>query len=271
MGPATTVSSTDSGGTGPLTASDYTDNHTRSLTLDSRTHTFTRDPLDRTSTTDSSGASKPTLTTTDHYSDDDDTPVSIGRSDATTERDITGPSGMLVATKDGTTLVYLLRDVQGSIVSVVQAGGSVSNNTNMTPSASSQPPHRTSSAGPRVCPAGAGSAPTNAPPTSAKPPQASQARSRWVPAPIPQGGRLQRPDPIPGGSINAYAYVFQDPTNAQDLSGEIGGLGAIAQGIENVLLPKPRKQAIKDVKNAITKVRTVTKPEVRVGMVVFHA
>jgi RHS repeat-associated protein len=40
---------------------------------------------------------------------------------------------------------------------------------------------------------------------------------------IPQLGRFLQTDPIPGGSANAYAYVFGDPINDSDPSGEYGG------------------------------------------------
>ena len=37
---------------------------------------------------------------------------------------------------------------------------------------------------------------------------------------IPQLGRFEQTDPQPGGSINAYAYAFDDPVNEADPSGE---------------------------------------------------
>jgi RHS repeat-associated protein len=37
---------------------------------------------------------------------------------------------------------------------------------------------------------------------------------------IPQLGRFEQTDPKPGGSINAYAYTFDDPVNSADPSGE---------------------------------------------------
>jgi RHS repeat-associated protein len=36
---------------------------------------------------------------------------------------------------------------------------------------------------------------------------------------IPQLGRFLQPDPVPGGSANAYAYTFDDPVNQADISG----------------------------------------------------
>jgi len=37
---------------------------------------------------------------------------------------------------------------------------------------------------------------------------------------IPQLGRFLQPDPVPGGSANAYAYTFGDPVNSSDPTGE---------------------------------------------------
>ena len=37
---------------------------------------------------------------------------------------------------------------------------------------------------------------------------------------VPQLGRFLQPDPIPGGSVNAYAYTYDDPLNSFDPSGE---------------------------------------------------
>ncbi len=37
---------------------------------------------------------------------------------------------------------------------------------------------------------------------------------------VPQLGRFLQPDPMPGGSANAYAYTFGDPVNSTDPTGE---------------------------------------------------
>jgi RHS repeat-associated protein len=37
---------------------------------------------------------------------------------------------------------------------------------------------------------------------------------------VPQLGRFLQPDPIPGGSANAYSYTFDDPVNSTDPTGD---------------------------------------------------
>jgi RHS repeat-associated protein len=53
---------------------------------------------------------------------------------------------------------------------------------------------------------------------------------------VPQLGRFLQTDPRPGGSANAYAYVFGDPINSNDLTGESAtGPSAWALGLANEL------------------------------------
>ena len=90
LGRATGVPAADSGGSGALTAGYYTDDRVRQLSLDGRTHTYTRDPLRRTYRIASSGAGKPTITSTDYYADDSDEPAYTLYSDGGWSRDLKG-------------------------------------------------------------------------------------------------------------------------------------------------------------------------------------
>ncbi|MGB7156439.1 MAG: RHS repeat-associated core domain-containing protein, partial [Tepidisphaeraceae bacterium] len=224
-GRATSVPAPDSGGTGLLTASYYGDDRIRELTLDGRTHRYARDPLRRTRSIASTGASKPTITSTNHYADDSDSPISVTRSDGTTERDISGPSGMLVAIKDGTTLTYQLRDVQGSIIDTVPATG-----TPTRPDASSRYDAfgniLNSTPGiidwtdgvPRYGWLGGHQRATQFQPRQGVGPPIEMGARVYLPA----TGRFLQRDPIEGGSLNDYDYAFQDPNNALDLDGLAG-------------------------------------------------
>jgi hypothetical protein len=40
---------------------------------------------------------------------------------------------------------------------------------------------------------------------------------------VPQPGRFLQPDPVPGGSANAYSYTYGNPVNEFDPSGELTG------------------------------------------------
>ncbi len=70
-------------------------------------------------------------------------------------------------------------------------------------------------------------------PTTSLPPKYSWLGSLELPTELPSGvmtmgvrsyvpelGRFLQPDPIPGGSANAYAYTFQDPINTNDPTGQ---------------------------------------------------
>jgi RHS repeat-associated protein len=46
---------------------------------------------------------------------------------------------------------------------------------------------------------------------------------------VPQLGRFLQPDPVPGGSENAYAYTFGDPVNTFDLTGAYSA--TLSQGL----------------------------------------
>jgi RHS repeat-associated protein len=220
FGRATAVPAVDSGGTGLLSASYYVNDRVRQLTLDSRTQTYTRDVLDRTKTIDSSGAGKPTLTSTYRYSDDTDEPVKITISDSTISRDIEGPSGQIVATDTNGTITYNLRDLQGSIVSVAPASG--------TPTASTEydPFGIVTTATPNVIDWTKGLPANGWLGTHQRPIDFGQT-SVGTAGPIEMGARVYLPkvgrflqsDPVDNGSLNAYDYANQDPTNTFDLTG----------------------------------------------------
>ena len=220
FGRATAVPAADSGGTGALASAYYSNNRVRQLVLDSRTDTYTRDPLMRTKTLSSSGASKPTLTSTYRFSDDTDAPTSISRSDGSTERDIQGPEGVLVAIKDGGVLTYQLDDIQGDVVATAPSGSTPNAATEYDPFGVVATPTPNVIDWTKGLPAngwlGAHQRPTAFGQTAAG---AAGPVEMGVRVYMPSVGRFLQPDPIDGGSANAYDYGFQNPVNASDLSG----------------------------------------------------
>jgi RHS repeat-associated protein len=231
FGRATAAPAADSGGTGALTAAYYVDDHVRQLTLDGRSHTYTRDPLDRTKTIDSTGASKPTLTSTYRYSDDTDEPSKITLSDSTTTQDVEGPGDDVIATSNNGTLSYLLRDIRGSIVATAPAGSTPNANTEYDPFGI------VTTATPNVVdwtkgvPAngwlGAKQRPTDFGQTSV---DASGPIEMGARVYVPKVGRFIQVDPVDGGSANAYDYAFQDPIGLQDLTGMATASGGCIRG-----------------------------------------
>ncbi len=223
FGRATSVPAPDSGGSSTLTVAYSADDLDRQLTLDGRTQTYTRDPTGRASTIVSSGGVPPTITTTNEYADDTDSPVAAVRSDLTMASYVDGPDGELAATSDAGILTYQLDDVEGSVVADassttggsgpisrtetdefgnVRTGGTpVIDNTKGVPAYGWLGGHERAT-------------------------DFGQAQGSGGPvemgarAYLPTVGRFLQVDPVDGGSANSYDYAFQNPMNVQDLSGQ---------------------------------------------------
>jgi RHS repeat-associated protein len=224
FGRATAVPAADSGGAGALAAGYYSDDRVRQLTLDGRTHIYARDALDRTKTIDSSGASKPTITSTYRYGDDTDEPVKITRSDSSVSRDVEGPDGEVLAEETDGTIVYQLHDLEGSVVATAPAGGALSASTEYDPFGIVTTPGTHVIDWAKGLPAngwlGAHQRPTDFGQDTADAAGPVEMGARVY---LPKVGRFLQVDPVDGGSANAYDYVAQDPLNATDLSGTLCG------------------------------------------------
>lgn len=219
FGRATGVPAADSGGSGALAASYFTDDLVREMTLDGRTHTYARDPLRRTRFVTSAGAGKPSVTSSWLYSDDTDKPTRISDARNTT-RDVEGPSGLVVATNTNGTLSYQLRDIQGSVVATASAAGAVAASTEYDPFGT------VTTATPNVIDNRLGLPANGWLGAHQRPTQFGQETigaagplEMGVRVYLPKVGRFLQVDPVDGGSLNAYDYAFQDPANDLDLSG----------------------------------------------------
>lgn len=222
FGRATTLPAADSGGRSTLTSAYYVNDLVRQMTLDGRSHVYDRDPLDRTSSISSSGASKPSLTSTNHYADDGDSAIAVSRSDGGAVTHVTGPGGRLVATRSDGTLTYALRDLHGTVVAIASASTS-----DMAPIKRTETDEFgviVSAASPVIddskgVPAYGWLGGQQRTTEFGQAPGSGGPMQMGVRVYLPSMGRFLQADPIDGGSANAYDYAFQNPVNIQDLDG----------------------------------------------------
>lgn len=207
FGDITKLSAVDAGGS-ELTSTFYTDGLLASQSQAGETIGYNLDPAGRSRQTISTGNTNSTVTS--HYSGE-------GRSPAWTEdtagkwvRDIHGIGGDLVATQaSGETAVLQVENLHGDVVATASlsetATGLASSNdtTEYGVPRTSSPPKYSWLGGMQLS--------TELPSGII----AMGARSY-----IPRIGRFLQPDPVEGGSANAYAYTFGDPVNTADPSGE---------------------------------------------------
>lgn len=209
FGNTTTLPASDAGGT-ELTSSYYVDNQLASETQNGETIGYNLDPASRTRETVSTGKTSQDIIS--HYSSGGDTPAwTIETPSGSWTRNIQSISGGLAAIQvNGATPVLQLADLHGDIVAT--AALSETETKLLSTNEPSEYGVPTTSTPPKYSWLGAEQAPTELPSGQI----AMGARSY-----IPQLGRFLQPDPIPGGSADAYAYTFGDPIDTADPSGAL--------------------------------------------------
>ena len=217
-----------------LTSTYYTDNQVQSQTQNKQTITYTLDPAGRTLEANATG--EPTKADIlSHYSAPSSTPAwTENTSTKAWTRNINGIDGSLAATQnEGSNPVLQLTNLHGDIVATASPSETTTALTSKADTSEFGVP--TISSPGKYAWLGSMGLPTELPSGVI----AMGARSY-----VPQLGRFLQPDPVPGGSANAYGYTFGDPINTFDPTGaysntisaatqtaaELEGDGITAQG-----------------------------------------
>jgi RHS repeat-associated protein len=203
----------DAGGT-TLTNAYYQDNQLASQTQATQTIGYQLDPAHRTREIVSTG--KITATEIQHYTSSSSTPAWTGELSTNYTRNITGISGTLAATQhNNETPVLQLPNLHGDIIATakdtetsIELASTITEASEYGVPATETPP--------KYSWLGAHELPTALP---------SGVMTMGARSYVPQLGRYLQTDPVSGGSANAYAYVYADPINTNDLNGERAGNG----------------------------------------------
>jgi RHS repeat-associated protein len=213
FGDITNLPAGDAGGKEPvenLSSSYYADNQLQSQTQDGETIGYNLDPTRRTRETVITGTK--TADVVSHYAGPGDAPAWTVNTAGEWTRNVPGINGSLSAIQNnGETPVLQLTNLHGDIVATAYLSESATGLASQADTGEYGVP--AVSAPPKYSWLGAMQLPTELPSGVV----AMGARSY-----VPEIGRYLQPDPVPGGSANAYAYTFGDPVNASDPSGEDG-------------------------------------------------
>jgi RHS repeat-associated protein len=208
FGNITTLPAADAGGS-ELTSTFYTDNQLASQTQNGETIGYNLDPTGRTRETVSTG--KTSQDVINHYVGPGDAPAwTVETPSGSWTRNIQGIGGLAAIQINGATPVLQLTDLHGDIIAT--AALSATETKLLSTSEASEYGVPTTSSPAKYSWLGAEQQPTELPSGVI----AMGARSY-----VPELGQFLQPDPIPGGSANAYAYTFGDPINTSDPSGEV--------------------------------------------------
>jgi RHS repeat-associated protein len=198
----------DAGGS-ELTSTFYTDDQLGSQTQNGETIGYNLDPAGRTREIVSTGKANEDVI--NHYASGGDAPAwTVETPSGNWTRNIQGIGGLAAIQVNSATAVLQLTDLHGDIVATAALSETETKLLSSTePSEYGVP---TTSSPAKYSWLGGEQQPTELPSGVI----AMGARSY-----VPELGRFLQPDPVPGGSANAYAYTFGDPVNSSDPSGEL--------------------------------------------------
>ncbi len=208
FGNVTALPAADAGGSA-LTSAFYVDNQLQSQTQNGETIGYNLDPSGRTREIVSTGKTSQDII--NHYAGGGDAPAwTVETPSGNWTRNIQGIGGLAAIQVNGATPVLQLTDLHGDIVATAALSETETKLLSTTDSSEFGVP--TTSTPAKYSWLGAEQQPTELPSGEI----AMGARSY-----IPQLGRFLQPDPIPGGSANAYTYTFGDPVNTSDPNGAL--------------------------------------------------
>jgi RHS repeat-associated protein len=210
FGNITALPATDAGGkeaSEELTSEYYVDNQLSSQTQNGQTIGYSLDPAGRTLETVATG--KRAETVTNHYAGPGSAPAWTVNTAGEATRNISGLSGFAAVQDNGATPVLQLTNLHGDIIATAYLSETATALASSADTSEFGVP--TTSLPPKYSWLGADEIPTELP---------SGVLDMGARSYVPQLGRFLQPDPIPGGSANAYTYTFGDPVNTSDPSGE---------------------------------------------------
>ncbi len=207
FGNTTSLPAKDAGGT-TLTSTYYDDNTLASAAQNGETIGYHLDPAGRDREIVSTGTSSSDVI--DHYAGAGDSPVwTVEPVSGNWTRNIAGISGLVAIQSNGGSPVLQITDLKGNVVATASTSETEEKLLSTERSTEFGVPTTTKPA--KYSWLGGEQRPTELP---------SGMVNMGARAYIPEIGRFEQTDPIPGGSPNPYAYTNGDPVDETDLTGE---------------------------------------------------
>jgi RHS repeat-associated protein len=226
FGDITTLPARDAGGKEPseaLTNAYYVNNQVASQTQTGQTVGYNLDPAGRTRETVATG--KKVSDITSHYAGPSNSPAWTMNTSGETSRNILGIDGQLAAIQNNSeTPVIQLANLHGDIIATAYLSETATEPASKSDTSEYGVPTTTLPA--KYSWLGAIELPTEL---------ASGVTTMGARSYVPQIGRFLQPDPISGGSANAYSYTFGDPVNSSDPSGEYTYVGSYVNAADEQL------------------------------------